>query len=140
MSNGWVCPIHHTVKFVPPGVSAKTGKAYQGFFCCAERGCEQRPPKGATPQAAPVPQRPSAPPPRATAPNWDKIAEGKCRSLALCAWISSGRELADFWVHERDFIAYMMSGKPPGYDERALDEQWDAMDPGPGDNDNIFGT
>jgi hypothetical protein len=138
MSN-WVCPIHGVVKFVPPGVSKKTGKPYTGFFACAEPGCEQRPPKGAAPQTAPAPQqRVAAPPPRAAAPNWDKIAEGKCRSLALCAWISSGRELTDFWVHERDLIVYMMQGKPPGFD--ALDEQWDAMDPGPGDNDNIFGT
>jgi len=143
MSN-WTCPTHGTVRFVKPGVSKKTGKPYQGFFVCGEEGCEERPPKNATaPMQRPVqsvgPQRPAAPPPRAAAPNWDKIAEGKCRSLALCAWISSGRELADFWVHERDLIVYMMQGKPPGFDERALNEQWDA-DPGPGDNDNIFGT
>ena len=140
MSN-WSCPIHHTVKFVPPGVSKKTGKPYTGFFACAESGCEQRPPKGAAPQTAPAPQqRAAAPPPRAAAPNWDKIAEGKCRSTVLDAWIMSQRPLDGFWPIERDLVRYKMSGDHPGFDERALDEQWDAMDPGPGDNDNIFGT
>jgi len=145
MSTSWLCPIHQQVKFVPPGVSAKTGKAYQGFFCCPERGCEERPPKNATaPMQRPVqsvgPQRPAAPPPRAAAPNWDKIAEGKCRSTVLDAWIMSQRPLDDFWPIERDLVRYKMSGDHPGFDERALNEQWDATDPGPGDNDNIFGA
>jgi hypothetical protein len=114
MSNAWVCPIHGTVKFVPPGVSSKTGKPYTGFFCCPERGCGQRPPKAGmqtAPQQAPV--APAKP-----APNWDRIAEGKCRSLAICAWIQSGRPLSEFWDYERGFLTYMMQGSVPGMDER----------------------
>jgi hypothetical protein len=76
----------------------------------------------------------------AVTPNWDKIAEGKCRSLVLCAWIQSGRPMGDFWASERDFIVYMMQGRPPGFDERTLNEQWDPTDPGPQDSDNIFGA
>ena len=146
MSN-WICPEHQQVKFVPPGTSTKTGQPvpYDGFFCCPVKGCKQRPPKNASaPMQRPVqsvgPQSVAAPPPMAVTPNWDKIAEGKCRSLVLCAWIQSGRPMGDFWASERDFIVYMMQGRPPGFDERTLNEQWDPTDPGPQDSDNIFGA
>lgn len=47
MSANWVCPDHGVSKWVPPGTSKKTGKAYQGFYVCGAEGCEQRPPKAA---------------------------------------------------------------------------------------------
>ena len=41
----WSCPVHHSSKVVPAGVSKKTGKPYQAFVVCEEQGCEQRPPR-----------------------------------------------------------------------------------------------
>ena len=40
---GWLCPAHGGVKFVPAGVSKKSGKPYQGFWACPERGCDEKP-------------------------------------------------------------------------------------------------
>ncbi len=41
---GTQCPIHHEPwKLVPAGVSKKTGKPYESFQACPERGCDQRP-------------------------------------------------------------------------------------------------
>ncbi len=40
----WVCPIHHTVKVVPAGVSKRTGAPYEAFLSCTERDCPQKPP------------------------------------------------------------------------------------------------
>lgn len=38
------CPVHKVPwKVVPAGVSKKTGKPYQAFRACSERGCTQRP-------------------------------------------------------------------------------------------------
>lgn len=42
---GWLCPIHGGSKVVPAGVSGKTGKPYTAFLACAERGCDQKPPR-----------------------------------------------------------------------------------------------
>jgi hypothetical protein len=42
---GWECPIHHSVKTVPAGVSQKTGKPYSSFQACSERGCDEKPPR-----------------------------------------------------------------------------------------------
>jgi len=40
------CPQHHTEwKFVPPGVSRRTGQSYAGFWACSTPGCDQRPPR-----------------------------------------------------------------------------------------------
>ena len=140
----WQCPVHGTSKVVPAGIS-KSGKPYSAFMVCAERGCEERPPKNATaPMQRPVqsvgPQRPAAPPPRAAAPNWDKIAEGKVRCAMWCAWAAGNRPMAEYWAHFEDGFRHIMQNYMPGFDERALNEQWDATDPGPGDNDNIFGA
>lgn len=44
-SGGWVCPVHHTVKTVPAGVSQKTGKPYESFQACPERDCNEKPPR-----------------------------------------------------------------------------------------------
>lgn len=41
---GWICPVHHTVKVVPGGVSKRTGKPYNAFLSCTERDCQQKPP------------------------------------------------------------------------------------------------
>jgi len=41
----WSCPIHHSSKVVPAGVSKKTGKPYQAFVVCNEPGCDQKPPR-----------------------------------------------------------------------------------------------
>jgi hypothetical protein len=53
--DGWVwkwdvgderCPDHHTVwRLVPAGVSKTSGKAYDAFYACPERGCKRRPSK-----------------------------------------------------------------------------------------------
>ena len=38
------CPTHHEPwKYVPPGVSKSSGKPYEGFWACPERGCRERP-------------------------------------------------------------------------------------------------
>lgn len=57
---GWTCPEHGLSKTVPAGVSSKTGKSYDAFVCCPERGCEQRPPR-VTAQAAPARALPPSP-------------------------------------------------------------------------------
>ena len=42
-----LCPTHHLPwKFVPAGVSQRTGKPYNAFHSCPEQGCKQRPPQG----------------------------------------------------------------------------------------------
>lgn len=72
------CPIHQIeFKFVPPGVSKKTGKPYQGFYVCPMDGCEQRPPKAGTPTAKPFGAE--------VRPDWDKIG----RMKALCGFINA---------------------------------------------------
>lgn len=39
-----VCPVHRQPwKTVPGGVSKKTGRPYDAFLACPERGCDQRP-------------------------------------------------------------------------------------------------
>ena len=39
-----ICPVHRVPwKVVPAGVSKKTGKPYEAFRACPERGCDQRP-------------------------------------------------------------------------------------------------
>lgn len=45
-SSGWECPVHHTVKVVPAGVSKRTGKSYPAFEVCGSVGCDQKPPRG----------------------------------------------------------------------------------------------
>ena len=41
----WSCPIHHSSKTVPAGVSKRTGKPYEAFIACAEMGCNEKPPR-----------------------------------------------------------------------------------------------
>ena len=41
----WECPIHHQVKTVPAGVSARTGKPYTAFLACPAMGCDEKPPR-----------------------------------------------------------------------------------------------
>ena len=41
----WTCPVHHKVKVVPAGVSAKTGKPYDAFMACSEPYCNEKPPR-----------------------------------------------------------------------------------------------
>lgn len=41
-----VCPIHNQPwKHVPAGIAKSTGKPYEAFWACQERGCDQRPPR-----------------------------------------------------------------------------------------------
>ena len=68
---GWVCPAHGTVKVIPAGTSAKTGKPYASFKACGTFGCQATedntgngtyaPPKPPTVNGAPV--KPKASPP-----------------------------------------------------------------------------
>lgn len=40
-----LCPIHGVeFKQIPAGVSKSTGKAYNAFWACPERGCREKPP------------------------------------------------------------------------------------------------
>lgn len=49
------CPIHSVpFRTVPAGVSKSTGRPYNAFEACPERGCKERPPKN---YAAPLDQR-----------------------------------------------------------------------------------
>lgn len=41
----WVCPVHGTNKVVPAGISQRTGKPYEAFMACGERGCNEKPPR-----------------------------------------------------------------------------------------------
>ena len=41
----WECPIHHSVKTVPAGVSKKTGQPYTAFLACPAVGCDEKPPR-----------------------------------------------------------------------------------------------
>lgn len=41
----WSCPVHHTYRVVPAGVSKSTGKPYSSFVTCSERGCNEKAPK-----------------------------------------------------------------------------------------------
>jgi hypothetical protein len=34
------CPNHHASKFVPAGISKRTGKEYKAFWGCTEMGCK----------------------------------------------------------------------------------------------------
>lgn len=39
-----VCPVHGAEwKLVPAGTSKKTGKPYNAFWVCSERGCDEKP-------------------------------------------------------------------------------------------------
>ena len=41
------CPVHDLAwSLVPAGVSNKTGKPYNAFYACPDRGCDERPPRG----------------------------------------------------------------------------------------------
>lgn len=46
-NTNWVCPVHGAMKVVPAGVSQRTGKPYQAFVACPERGCSEKPPRTA---------------------------------------------------------------------------------------------
>ena len=38
------CPVHEVAwKLVPAGTSRKTGKPYNAFWACPERGCDEKP-------------------------------------------------------------------------------------------------
>lgn len=38
------CPIHHVAwKQIPAGVSKRTGRPYDAFLACPEKGCDQKP-------------------------------------------------------------------------------------------------
>jgi hypothetical protein len=38
------CPVHHVPwKWVPAGVSKRTGKPYKAFQACSEPGCNEKP-------------------------------------------------------------------------------------------------
>jgi hypothetical protein len=51
----WQCPIHHSYKVVPAGISTRTGKPYPAFVVCGERGCEEKPPRGHAPSTKATP-------------------------------------------------------------------------------------
>jgi hypothetical protein len=39
-----VCPRHHVPwRFVPAGISKRSGRAYSEFWTCPEPGCDERP-------------------------------------------------------------------------------------------------
>jgi len=37
-----LCSVHGPAKFVPPGVSKRTGQPFSGFWACQVRGCKPR--------------------------------------------------------------------------------------------------
>lgn len=38
------CPTHEIpFKFIPPGTSKRTGRAYKGFWICPQQGCKEKP-------------------------------------------------------------------------------------------------
>jgi hypothetical protein len=61
-ANGPVCSAHGvSMKFIPPGISKKTQKPYNGFWACPERECDQK-------QSSTVSARPARPEPVQEAP------------------------------------------------------------------------
>jgi len=59
-----LCSVHQVaMRYVPPGVSARTGRAYAGFWRCTRRGCEELINDETTPQATPRATPRATPPP-----------------------------------------------------------------------------
>jgi hypothetical protein len=49
-----LCPVCGSpFKYVPAGVSKKTGKPYQAFYACSKYGCHGKPPKFSSPTINP---------------------------------------------------------------------------------------
>ena len=71
-----ICPTCKSqLKFVPAGVSRKTGKPYQGFFTCPNRCPKPAYSPTYAPQDTNVPQEPE---PKS---DWDKINNGKSNDI-----------------------------------------------------------
>lgn len=41
----WTCPVHHTNRIVPAGISKKTNQPYNAFVVCGDQGCDIKPPR-----------------------------------------------------------------------------------------------
>lgn len=83
------CPIHRQpLKLVPAGVSKSTGKPYNSFYACPERGCQYRPPRDGQPTGTGyTPPRGMAfdrVPGSRPATDWDSVGKQK----ALCGMVN----------------------------------------------------
>lgn len=84
-----LCPVHNQeFKFVPPGVSKKTGQPYQGFWSCPEMGCRLKPNQPINPQANPT-RTPSKP----TQEYWEAKDAKKNDSILLQVAFKAAVEL-----------------------------------------------
>lgn len=88
-----LCPVHNVeFKTVPAGVSKSTGRPYNAFLACPERGCNEKPPRagysGNTGQN--YPRAAAAPTP---ARNFEREAYEKCCTNWCSALISKGMTL-----------------------------------------------
>lgn len=110
MSPQQVCP-EHGVEFawVPPGISKKNGKPYQGFHACPVRGCRERP----AIEARPVAAAPAVQPKKQ--PDWDAIAIGKVRHGIVCALIQAGRSADAIYSEAPDLVGFVMTGAAPDH-------------------------
>lgn len=107
------CPIHH-VEFreVPAGVSKTTGKPYNAFMACPERGCREKPPK---PEWAPEAVRQQYAPTtvvKEDKPDWDKIAEGKVRHGVICAMLENGRTYEEISTTYQKYVELIIQEQP----------------------------
>ena len=41
----WVCPVHHSTRLVPAGISKRTGQPYTRSLPALSRGCNEKPPR-----------------------------------------------------------------------------------------------
>lgn len=123
-----VCPVHNLPwKWVPGGVSKKTGKAYQGFHTCPERGCEQRP-KADAPAAPPSPPQASPARSGAGAPTGTDVRER--RLLAALSFAGAvhqgGSDGLAALVTAREAFKALMAGLPTP--AAIQDGQWEPVD------------
>ena len=97
------CPVCGSpFKVIPAGVSRTTGKPYNSFVACSQRGCPGKPAKAPAQAPAQAPRYQAAQPKEN--PNWDKISLGKCKYGFLLEafkkdWILSEAEpMAEEWA------------------------------------------
>lgn len=100
------CPIHNVpFKLVPAGTSKTTGKPYNAFWACPERGCREKPQVSTNmmPQSAPV---------KEDKPDWDKIAEGKVRHGVVCAMIEAGKTYEEIASSCEKYVQLIINEQP----------------------------
>jgi hypothetical protein len=110
------CPIHNLpFKLIPAGISKTTGKPYNAFYACPERGCKEKPPKDAvisTPEPTPS-QTASAPVPSEVWEAKDRLSAAQTSINAAAAIFQGSGDLdavLDAAPHLYDFLRQAKTG------------------------------